>query len=314
MTTIILDTYGTTASGIKRYLTNRLLRIYPSYLTAFLVFSVVFLFFSRAELMTFDANISTPGTLLGWFQNLTLIGLDFSIADRTIPPSWTLFVELAYYALIPVLLLIHPRVLLLWLCLAISYHAYWIAQASTGDPSMAWESRYGTVAAGALGFAIGACSRVYLPGFLKTRTVFLVSLLLFSGCYILAAYWALSGMRPEIQRLLSTVGYYGVMITAAPVVDYLARMPKNKLSEHFGEYSYPFYLLHIPVGFLAFASLDASHKSIVTLAAGILASLATSSILIKLDRRISVLRARLRSRSVTQKRRSSVSGPLQSPD
>jgi peptidoglycan/LPS O-acetylase OafA/YrhL len=307
MTAIIRETYGTSAAGIRRYLANRLLRIYPSYLAAFLTFSLVFIFFTRPELRTFDSSISTPSTVIGWFQNLTLMGLDFSVVDRTIPPSWTLFVELAYYALIPILLLIHPRMLLVWLAFAIGFHAYVITGASASDPSIAWEARYGNVAAGALGFAIGACARVYLPEFLKTKATFVVSLILFSACYVFSAYWALTGLKPEIQRILSTVAYYGAMVTAAPLVNYLANMPKNKLSEQFGEYSYPFYLLHIPVGFLAFVALDENHKSIPSLIVGVLASLAASGVLVKLDRKISSVRARIRSESGVGGLRSSAS-------
>jgi peptidoglycan/LPS O-acetylase OafA/YrhL len=310
MTAIIRETYGTSAAGIRRYLANRVLRIYPSYLVAFLTFSVAFIFFARPELRAFDSNISTPSTLIGWFQNLTLMGLDFSVEDRTIPPSWTLFVELAYYALIPVLLLIHPRMLLVWLALAIGYHAYVIAGASAADPSIAWEARYGNVAAGALGFAIGACSRIYLPDFLKTKATFVISLILFCACYAFSIYWALTGLKPELQRILSTVVYYGTMLTAAPLVNYLANMPKNKLSENFGEYSYPFYLLHIPVGFLAFVALGENHKSIPSLIVGVLASLAASWVLIKLDRKISSVRTRIRNESGIRELRQSASPTL----
>jgi peptidoglycan/LPS O-acetylase OafA/YrhL len=301
MTAIIRETYGTTAAGIKRYVTNRLLRIYPSYLIVFLAFAVAFLFFDRSELMRFDSNISSPSTALDWLRNTTLLGLDFSVRDRTVPPSWTLFVELAYYALIPLLLMVHPRTLFLWLIAAAAYHAYVIYGANPSDASIAWEARYGNVAAGALGFAIGACTRLYLPHFLKTKMVFVVSSITFAACYGLAAYWSLTGMKPEIQRILSTLGYYGVMLSAAPMVDYLARMPKSQTSEHFGEYSYPFYLVHIPVGFLAFWLLSAEHKNVLTLLAGVTLSLATSWGLVTVDRKISVLRASIRKKSISAK-------------
>lgn len=300
MTAIIRETYGTTAAGIRRYAINRALRIYPSYLLVFFTFAVVFLFFSRSQLQLVDSNISTPGSLISWFQNATLLGLDFSVRDRTVPPSWTLFVEIFYYALIPILLLATPRLLLVWLALAIAYHAYVISGASASDASIAWEARYGNVAAGALGFAIGACARVYLPEFLKSKAAFSISLLIFAACYLFSAYWALTGMRPEIQRVLSTAGYYGVMLTAAPIVDYLARMPKNRISEHFGEYSYPFYLLHIPVGFLALTALDAQRKDVTTLLLGVIASLVASWVLVQMDRRISTSRARIRATSKVQ--------------
>ncbi|MFG0828756.1 acyltransferase family protein [Pseudomonas sp. CJQ_7] len=299
MTAILTETYGVTAQGIKRYAVNRLLRIYPSYLVSFVLFAAVFSLFDRQTLLHFDSNISTPSTIVDWLKNATLMGLDFSAVDRTIPPSWTLFVELFYYALIPILLIASRRLVLLWLLIAAAYHVWIIAGASPTDPSIAWEARYGNIAAGGLGFAIGACARLYLPAALKTRSAFLVCLALFCSCYAFSAYWALTGTRPELQRILSTVGYYGVMISAAPVVDYLARMRRNGLSEKFGEFSYPFYLVHIPVGFLIFHALDAEHKTATTMAAGVLASLLCSWCLVLIDRKISSARASIRQRNTT---------------
>lgn len=294
MTAIIRETYGTTATGLARYATNRLLRIYPTYLIVFFFAAATFTLFERSELLQFDSSISTPSTLIGWLKNSTLIGLDFSTRDRTIPPGWTLFVELFYYALIPALLLIGPRIFVLWLTIAIGYHAFVILNAHPSDASIAWETRYGSIAAGGLGFAIGACARLYLPAALKTKNVFFMSLVLFCSCYVLAAYWALSGMKPEINRILSTVGYYGAMLSVAPIIDYLARLPTNKISERFGEYSYPFYLVHIPVGFLVFHALGAEGKNTTTLTLGIVASLLCSWALIKIDRYISNIRNLIR--------------------
>jgi peptidoglycan/LPS O-acetylase OafA/YrhL len=203
---------------------------------------------------------------------------------------------LSYYALIPLLLLIHPRLLLLWLGAAIIYHGYILLGASPSDPSAAWEARYGNVASGALGFAIGACARLYLPEWLKSKSAFIVCSIAFIGCYGIAVYWALTGMKPEVQRLLSIFGYYGVMLCAAPVVDYLARMPKNALSERFGEYSYPFYLVHIPAGFIAFWIMGGDQKNVATLIGGIALSLVLCRGLVAIDRKISVRRAAIRNR------------------
>jgi len=297
MTAIIRETYGTTAKGLARYATNRLLRIYPTYLIVFFTAAAFFSLFDRPELLKFDSNISTPGTMIDWIKNSTLMGLDFYSKNRTVPPSWTLFVELFYYALIPLLLLISPRTFIVWLLVAAGYHIYLVAGANPSDPSIAWEARYGTIAAGGLGFAIGACARLYLPDALKSKAVFLACLGVFCSGYLLSAYWAYTGMRPEIQRVLSTIGYYGVMFSAAPLIDYLARLPKNHLSEIFGEYSYPFYLVHIPVGFLVFHLLSADHKNAYTLILGVTASLLCSWGLIKIDRRISAIRSSIRFRT-----------------
>lgn len=297
MTTIIRETYGLSLRGVRRYAENRLLRIYPAYLLSFFIFSIVFSYFNRDSLIAFDGNISTPATAIDWLRNITLVGLDFWVKDRTIPPSWTLYVELSYYALIPALLFLGNRALLVWLGISCAFHAYLLLGAGTGDPSLAWEQRYGSVAAGSVGFAIGACARVYLPTWLQNRPAFLGSLLIFCGCYAYSAYWALTGTQPGHTRYLSTIAYYAVMLSAAPVVDYLARMPKHWLSEKLGEFSYPYYLLHLPVGFLAFVLVGSGHKTWQTLFAGIVASLLASWILVKIDQKISRARRVIRDKA-----------------
>lgn len=297
MTAILTENYGVTVQGIKRYAANRLLRIYPSYLIVFFLFAAVFIGFDRQQLKPFDPNLSTPSEFIGWLQNASLVGLDFFVVDRTIPPSWTLFVEIFYYALIPILLLAHKRLLLLWLLISVLYHAWLIAGSNATDASLQWSIRYGSVAAGGLGFAIGACSRLYLPTALKNRNVFLMCLAIFFGCYTLTTYWALAGMKPELLRILSTAGYYGVMFSAAPVIDYLARMNRSELSEMLGEYSYPFYLVHIPVGFLVFFIMGAQDKTVTTMTVGVITSLAFSWALVKVDRKISAIRSTIRMRS-----------------
>jgi len=102
MTTIIIEKYGTSKTGLYKYALNRFLRIYPMYLMAFAI-TIIALYILGAENVTkLDSNISIPSSIKGWFMNITLFGLDFGVKSRTIPPSWTLFVEVFFYAFIPI--------------------------------------------------------------------------------------------------------------------------------------------------------------------------------------------------------------------
>lgn len=284
MTAIITNTYGTNLQGLKKYATNRLLRIYPLYLVCFAVFSILLYGIDLSALRLFDSNLSVPNSPLNWVMNASLIGLDFSVQNRTIPPSWTLFVELFFYAAIPLLLKIDKRLVIIWLATSVFYHAYHLYNALPSDPFLNWNARYGTVMAGSLGFAIGCASRLYLPHFLKSKSTAVVSALILASCYALTIFWATNGLNPDLTRYISTIVFYGSTLATAPVVDYLARMKPTKVSDSFGEYSYPFYLAHIPTGFLVYYYVGATEKTWQTLALGICASLAVSWLLIRFDR------------------------------
>ncbi|MFR0716560.1 acyltransferase family protein [Enterobacterales bacterium BD_CKDN230030183-1A_HGKHYDSX7] len=294
MTAILVQTYGLTAQGIRRYAVNRILRIYPSYLIVFILSAVAFSFFDRPMLAQFDPNISSPASFTNWLMNLTLFGLDFFVTDRAVPPSWTLFVEIFYYGLIPILLVMGRRFIFGWLVISIAYHLWLIISASPTDASFAWADRYGTVWAGGLGFAIGASAKLYMPTILTVRFSFLTSLVVFFSCYALSAFWGFTGLKPSVLKVVSTLGYYGAMFSAAPIVDYLAKMKRVALSEKLGEYSYPFYLVHIPIGFFVFYLMGAEHKNLYTLSATVGVSLIACWVLVQVDRRLSQLRSKIR--------------------
>jgi peptidoglycan/LPS O-acetylase OafA/YrhL len=299
MTLIIEKTYGTSKEGIYRYFQNRLLRIYPSYLTFLIVTIVIVSFFSRATLVSFDTNLSLPSTFENWFMNLTLLGLDFSVTDRIIPPSWTLFVELFFYALIPILLRLNKKIILVWLLASIAYHAFRLYFSAASDPSAAWNSRYGTILAGSLGFSIGATAKLYLPDFLKKSSIVFLSFILFIASYLVTIVWALTGYDPSIYRIVSTYCFYGSMIFSVPIIDYACKLKPIKFDRLTGSLSYPFYLCHIPIGFFTYYLMGAQQKTWQTMALGITSSLLASYFLIILEK--SVAHIRLKNKQIAIK-------------
>lgn len=298
MTTIIQRTYGTSTSGILRYGANRALRIYPAYLIVFVTVVGFLCFFGRADIVSFDPNLSVPATITGWFMNVTLLGLDFSEVDRTIPPSWTLFVELSFYLLIPLLLKVDKRLVLLWLLGSVLYHLYGLLGSSAEDATLNWNFRYGTVAAGSLGFAIGAASQLYLPRILIGRRPALACFFIMLSSYLFTSYWALTGLKPALVGWVSTLGFYGCMFSTAPVVCYLSSLKISKLSERVGEYSYPFYLVHIPAGFFAYRLIGGAEKTLSSLVLGVFLAILISGLIVRLDRMLVSKRNRNRSIAV----------------
>lgn len=94
---------ATLASKSLRYLANRVLRIYPTYFFALILFAAALSFNSAArEMYYFDAR--------SILQNVLLLGLNqnefWGHSQRFIGPAWTLDVEMQYYLIVPILVLL----------------------------------------------------------------------------------------------------------------------------------------------------------------------------------------------------------------
>ena len=89
--------------GMKKFFINRFIRIFPIYWVTILIPIAMAVFHTLIHGKWEGINPSP--TLLGWLQNILLIGLNQSIFwggyDRINNPAWTLDVELQYYLLVP---------------------------------------------------------------------------------------------------------------------------------------------------------------------------------------------------------------------
>src|ERR1700685_2023023 len=95
MTKIIQETYGTDMDGVRRFLLNRWLRIYPPYLLVLSLSVALLLIFPDTFGRTYS-NMILPHTLWNSFRNVTLIYLPTS-PEIVVPPAWTLWVECSFY-------------------------------------------------------------------------------------------------------------------------------------------------------------------------------------------------------------------------
>ena len=292
MTTIITERYGTSLAGIKKYAINRLLRIYPLYLIAFLFSLLALTMLGTNGVRHIDSNLSIPSGFASWFMNTTLLGLDFSIKERTIPPGWTLFVELFFYVFIPIAVRFGKKFISAWLAVSIAYHILMIIFAD--KPMLDWDARYGTVMAGSLGFSVGCFFRYNALAWVKSKTVFSLAMLTLIAGYTITSLWFLSGPSVAQLNIISVLFFYTNMISSVIVIANIFNVKQGVLGKTLGDFSYPFYLFHLPVGFILYKLLATPPGSIELFLTGSLATIIVCLLLRKLDKLINKVRDRVK--------------------
>lgn len=293
MTTIVMNRYGTDFSGLKKYAANRFLRIYPIYLIAFAISLAVIFIFGSSGISMMDKNLSIPDGPLSWFRNITLIGLDFNVIERTIPPSWTLFVEIFYYAMIPLAVRAGGKFVLWWVAVSVLYHIYLMV--IPHGAMYGWNSRYGTVMAGSLGFSIGCLLRYYPASWMYKRWVFISSIIFITACYGATSYWFLVGPTKLQLNIMSTVIFYASMFASAILIVNLFNIKQGRVGNILGDFSYSFYLMHLPVGYLIFKTMDFAPRSFSIFIAGVLGTILVCLLIRILDIRINNIRNKIKS-------------------
>ena len=102
MTRVLCETYGHAGTGVLAFTVNRALRLYPVY-WVILGFSVVVIFvFGGEAARQYRNSIYLPDNVTSALQNIWLIYPAWhpgSIEPRLSPPTWSLTVEIFFYAL-----------------------------------------------------------------------------------------------------------------------------------------------------------------------------------------------------------------------
>lgn len=292
MTTVICERYGTSFDGIKRYAINRILRIYPIYLLVFFLAILSIIFFGTKNIHAFDPNLSIPSTIKGWFMNTTLIGLDFNVQERTIPPSWTLSVELFFYVAIPFAIRIGAKFITIWVIASILYHAYFLYIAT--DSGLDWNSRYGTIYAGSLGFSLGCAARFLPASWLKFKGAIRMSIIALAFSYSVPTYFMLSGYTDEDWRYISTYTFYLSIVFSLLFIVNSINIKQSPFGKMLGELSYPLYLIHIPAGFVLVNILNLQLRTFYTFILCFAFSVAIALSLHLIDRKINIIRDKVR--------------------
>lgn len=292
MTEIVMCKYGTSLTGVYKYAVNRILRIYPMYLMVFILTIASLYILGTDNIKSYDPNLSIPSTMKNWVMNSTLTGMDFDVKERTVPPSWTLFVELFFYAFIPFAVKMGKKFISLWLLASVVYH---LSILLISDKSLlGWDERYGTIMAGSLGFAVGCYFRTYLLEWSASKQAFICSVTAITICYVFTFIWFLNGPSKTQLNIMSTLFFYINILCSAIIVCKLFTLKQSNTSRLLGDFSYPFYLLHLPIGYVVFKLTDIEARSFVLLLAGAVTTFCACFIAHRFDKRINQIRDKVR--------------------
>jgi len=243
MTFIMHETYGFDLKGVKFFLVNRILRLYPIYLIIIIITVFIFFLFPNTKLTT-HPHLFLPETISEWIGNLTMIYpkiLPYKFTPRLSPVSWALTNELVFYVLISLGISKTKLRTLLWLLFSVAYFAGTYLYYDI--PSY----RYGAIPSSSLPFALGAC--LY---WLNKKYPLSVNPVLILGLFILFNLNAI--FSKHLPYVLKEITIYINYILAVLITYTLfgVKMPNRikKIDTYIGNYSYPIYLAHYLIAIL----------------------------------------------------------------
>jgi peptidoglycan/LPS O-acetylase OafA/YrhL len=304
MTTIMHKSYGYDFSGLRRYAVNRFLRLYPSYWIAIFIALLVIYFCGAGFVRSYKDDMFAPDSLRSIVSNLLMIFpsvIPDAVAPRLSPPTWAITVEIVYYVAIGLgISKTGPRSLV-WLGASLAYVPATFAL-HLGDLY-----RYHAIPAGSLPFAVGACLYLYKDAIHRLLERWSISLPRTVAGYL--TVFAVFAAADQLgHHWIVAVGRY-VTIGAAALLTvrlYVDGVPalSRATDKLIGDYSYPIYLLHWPLG--ALSSFLLFHRPVLGWSAPSLAVFAldlaltgavSSAIIFVIDPAIEKLRAQIRERS-----------------
>lgn len=257
MTLVTNTKYGFTSSGIKKFLMNRGLRIYPTYWLSVAITLLLILLFGQLALSEFHPKLLLPSTPYDLFSNLFIFGLaktGFLSLHSVIlsPPAWALEIELTFYIFIGICLG-KKRYFKPWLITTISLIVglklvFHVVSSFTGK---AYGFSYGSLMYASLAFCLGALIFHYQEQIAQFKKKIplpdIVLILGLSLTWIASLLW----LRP----ISSTLGFLANTVIMFLFIIYLMSVQNRQLKpidKTLGDLSYPMYLLHYQIAFIIF--------------------------------------------------------------
>ncbi len=222
-------------SALPRYVWRRLVRVYPVYW----LYTGVFAALVWAGL---GRNSSLPSGVLDWVGAWSLVRL--SAAEPPLYVAWSLFHEMAFYALFA-LLVLHRR---LGLCVILAWGllCLWLGGHPGDDPG---SIRLTYLSAVNLDFLLG------MAACLLARRVRQWPVLLLGGTLLLGSIPGLWPLETRAAYLLAGTGMAAILCALAVLERARGcRFPAWWL--RIGDASYSLYLLHLPIGGLLLKALS----------------------------------------------------------
>lgn len=295
MCLVMNQRYGFTMKGLRFYLVNRFLRIYPPYWVACLASVLVLAFLDADAVRASDPAWRWPGSAMGWISNLSLAGLAPLKVNPLVPPAWTLRVEIFYYVAIALVLGRGRGIALAWFCAGVAYHVFVCLYVVDENPLIPWGARYFTIGAASLPFSLGAI--VY---HFREPIVAIIRRPIPVGALVFVLWIANYLYVAQTESGLLKLGFYlncGISAVLLAVLISLPDLPNRfrRIDSWLGDLSYPIYLMHMQVGALTAALLGlAGWVPYLFIASAPLLMLIAWGMTVSIDRPIEILRDRVK--------------------
>lgn len=287
MTLVLNNRYGFDRTGLKAYFINRWLRIYPTYyLIAF--FTALTVLLTKSEISGFHAAVRMPSDLIEWIGNILIIPFILSDEIRLVPPTWSIAVELFYYAMIP--FTIGRNRIAAGLGLAIGV-IYTLAAISMG---LDFKWRYYNVLGALAPFSMGAMLYFYremqLIGNLVRYLPIIVAAFVFNAILAATIYSDPLMLPFYISLVLS------FLLVASVNKIKIDSEPIRNADAMIGKMSYPMFLSHWWIGYLvkAMFHLEANRSLKLFLLSWIIVILFSFLVVKFVDENVESVRDRIR--------------------
>lgn len=256
--------------ALKRFWTNRFLRLYPAYLVVLLFSLFVILASGRSDLNDVMLGISWPQTLDSWVRQFVIVGLIEPTGGmypvRLIPVAFSLAIELGFYALISFGVGRSPRLVFAWwivsaaiaLVLMIrddfssAYFTYWgpsLMFASGAALHHLWPllKRHVRLGRNAPLFALGAIGALAVYAFSPALIVEWDTLTGEDFETVRERFATPSTFLLYLSLPLTEAALYLSLIVEADATDFLRAPWIARTCAYLGDLSYPLFLVHTPM-------------------------------------------------------------------
>jgi peptidoglycan/LPS O-acetylase OafA/YrhL len=238
MTLILNEKYTFSTNGLKKYLYNRALRIYPLYWVAIIMGTASMLYLNtlQYDFKQLNVEFGFPDNVANWTSNILLLPTYFF--ENPVPVANALRIEVFYYFII-ILFAFDKRLAWLGFSVGLAWNLY-LLHLSYSYKVDTFGLRYATLGPCSIAFASGAILYHYRNFFEK-----------FSNRKLSLIIWILNGfIWFKFPQYPWGVGIYISLAFSAWVVMSLYKEKTNKIDQLLGDLSYPIYLLHSTVGIL----------------------------------------------------------------
>lgn len=255
MTYVMQKNYGYSHTSKIKFALNRFLRLFPAYWLACAISILLILILGSSEDGKY-AIMTIPDTTLSILANVTLIfphWMPNQVEPRLSPATWALTVELFFYTAIALGASKTLYRTYVWIAISVLFILF------TYILDLYWHARYFSIPAGSLPFSLGALIFFLVK---ENKTKFIPNVLisypffLFSAMFAIAIFVSIAITKGLPLWAMEVLFYCSMFFSFFLVFSLAMGKPflpfvSTALDKKFGDFSYPFYLLHYQAAAIA---------------------------------------------------------------